>query len=648
MATPSAAFVCAILACILWVPVGWLMARRLPLGPDLRLALAPLLGWAGQGIVAWQASMLAGFSATTLLAVTMLLGLAALLMPASAAESPSSARPFPLWAFAAIALVAVGPALGILPKPTADGIALAAPIYDHAKIALVDEMVRSGVPPANPFLGGGSEPGGIAYYYFWLFGAAQLALMSGASGWEADIGATWFTAFASLSLVCGLAFHLSGSRSASILFVLVAALGGSLRPVASALLGPNVMASALEPSTGLAGWFFQSSWSPHHMAAGATVVLSLIMMEQLARRFAAAPMLALALVAAAGFGSSLWVGGVTFAACAGAAGLVLLAGTARRLGLVLTLGAAALVALALVLPLLLQQLHVAAGRGGAVPLAIAPYPVLGAAIPDGIRRLLDVPAYWLVLLPLEFGAAAILGAIAAFRLRGPLVPPLLAAAVASLGVGAVLVSTVGENNDLGWRAVLPGLLILTAFAAAYFARSLARRRMAVIVSGVLLLALALPDGLGLLRSNAVGQASADAARFRDAPALWAAMRRHTAPDERIASNPRMTESLVPWPISLSWALLADRRSCFAGPELALAFTQLSPEAREAASNLFDRVFAGAGTDADLAALVQDFNCRVFMIMPGDGAWNRDPFAARPEFTRVEAVPGQWRIYRAAP
>lgn len=646
MATPSAAFACAILACVLWLPVGWLMARRLPFGPDLRLAVVPLLGWAGQGIIAWQASMMAGFSAMTLLTVTVLLGLAAFLTPASAAEHPS--RAFPLWAFAAIALVALVPALGVLPKPTADGIALAAPIYDHAKIALVDEMVRSGVPPANPFLGGGQEPGSIAYYYFWLFGAAQLALMSGASGWEADIAATWFTAFASLSLVCGLAFHLSGRRNASILFVLVAALGGSLRPALSALLAPDVMGALLEPPTGLAGWMFQSSWSPHHVAAGATVVLSLMMMEPLARRFTVAPVLALGLVAAAGFGSSLWVGGVTFAACAGAAGLVLLARTARRLGFALCLGAAALIALVLVLPLLAQQLSVATGRGGGVPLAIAPYPVLGTAIPAGVRRLLDVPAYWLVLLPLEFAAATLLGTIAALRLKGPLVPPLFAAALASLGVGACLVSTVGENNDLGWRAVLPGLLILTAFAAAFFARALAHRRMAVIVSGVLLLALALPDGLGLLRSNAEGQLSADAARFRQAPALWAAVRRHTAPDERVASNPRMTESLVPWPISLSWALLADRRSCFAGSELALAFTGLSPQTRDAASRLFDRTFAGTASAPELAALVRDFNCRVFVLTPEDGAWTRDPFAAQPEFSLVEAVPNQWRIYRAVP
>lgn len=649
MATPSAAIVCALLALLLWVPVGWLIARRLPLGPDLRLAAAPILGWALQGVAALQVSAFAGFTEVTVLAVTVLTGLAAILSPPPAEETPP-ARALPPWAFAAMALVAVGPALGVLPKITPEGIALASPIYDHAKIALVDEMVRTGVPPANPFMGGGSEPGSIAYYYFWLFGAAQLALLSGARGWEADIAATWFTGFASLSLMCGLAFRLSGGRVASLAFVLVAALGGSLRPVLSALFGPDRTDAVLEPATGFAGWLFQTSWSPHHVAAGATVVLALLMMERLAHRPAFPPTLAFSGLAAAGFGSSLWVGGVAFGLCAAAAGLVLLvtATPARRLPFLIAIAAAAGITLALVFPLLLEQLSSAAGRGDAAPLLVAPYPVLGPAIPQGIRRLLDVPAYWLILLPVEFAAVFILGTLAAFRLRNPLVAPLAAAGLVSLCAGGFLVSTVGENNDLGWRAILPGLMILTAFAAAYFARSLARRRTAVIVAGIVLLGLALPGGLALLDSNAKGELSADAARFRDAPALWAAVRQETPLDARIASNPHMTASLTRWPISLSWALLADRRSCFAGPELALAFTPLSPQAREAASALFDRVFAGGASEADLTSLVRDFDCRVIVLTPQDGAWTHDPFAASGLFTRVAEAADAWRIYRARP
>jgi hypothetical protein len=669
MATPSAAILCSLLALLLWMPVGLLIARRLPLERDLRLAAAPVLGWAVQTVVALYAAMLGGFTPVNVLTATALTGVAAILLPGpSPREAPGPS--LPLWIFAAAAIIAAGPAACVLPKISAAGIALADPIYDHAKIALVDEILRTGVPPANPFVGtADGGPGSIAYYYYWLFGAAQLALITGASGWEADAAATWFTAFASLTLMCGLAFRLSGAsdigcgrfrqsmelkpgtpgfRAASAAFVLAAACGGSLRPVLTALSGQDRIDAVLERESGLAGWLFQASWSPHHVASAAAVLLALLLMERLARAPSAAATVVLGLLAAAGFGSSLWVGGITFVLCGGTAGAVLLvlAKAGRRLPFLAALAMAGCFAVALVFPLLVAQLHAAVQRGDGATVLISPYPTLSPDIPEGLRGWLDIPAYWLLLLPIEFPAVWILGAVAARRLKSALMPALTAAAFASLCGGWLLVSTAGENNDLGWRAILPGALILTACAGAWFAQCIAGRRLIATVAAVVLLGLALPDGLDLLRQNIAGRLSTDAVRFRDAPAMWAAVRRHTAPDERIASNPRLTSELARWPISLSWALLANRRSCFAGEELALAFSPLPPEARARAAGLFERVFAGDGSDADLQSLVRDFGCKVVMLTPQDGAWSRDLFAASALFTRVEEADGRWRIYRA--
>jgi hypothetical protein len=650
MATPSAAILCCLLALLLWMPLGWLIARRLPLEDELRLAAAPILGWAVQSVVALQVSMFGGFTPMGVMATTAVIGLAATLAPPSRLREGRGGASLSLWILVAVAVVAAGPAAGVLPKISPAGIALADPLYDHAKVALVDEMVRTGVPPANPFLGTGHGRGSIAYYYYWLFGAAELALLAGASGWEADVAATWFTAFASLALMGGLAFRLSGARAASAAFVVVAACGGSLRPVLTALSGQERMDDALERATGLAGWFFQTSWSPHHVASATAVLLSFLLMERLARATSVGATLVLGLLIAASFGSSLWVGGVTFMLCAGAVAMLLFvsAPPGRRLFFLAAMAAAGCIAVALILPLLAAQLHSAADRGGGPPVLISAFPVLGPAVPNGLRGWLDIPAYWLILLFIEFPAAWVLGTIAMFRLKSALIPALPAAAFASLGAGSLLVSTIGENNDLGWRAVLPGVMILTAFAGAGFAQLLARRCLAGTITGLILLSLALPDGLGLLHNNIVGRLSADGGRFRDAPALWTAVRRHTAPDERIASNPRLTSNLTPWPVNLSWALLANRRSCFAGDELALAFTALSPQARERASELFDRIFDNAGSDDDIKSLVKDFDCKVAVFTPQDGAWSRDPLASSGLFTRVEEAAGRWRIYRVKP
>ncbi len=664
MASTSAAFLCSLLALLLWAPAGFLIACRLPIGRDLRLAAAPVLGWAVQNVSMLHVAMLGGFTPLNVLATTAAIWLAALLAPGSRpgeAPSPSPPSPsppspsppspsLPMWVFAAAALIAAGVAAAVLPKISTAGVALADPIYDHAKIALVDEIVRTGVPPANPFIGAGDgSSGSTAYYYYWLFGAAQLALITGASGWAADAAATWFTAFASLSLMCGLAFHLSRARAASAVFVLLAACGGSLRPVLTALFGQDRSDEALEHGSGLAGWFFQTSWSPHHVAAAAAVVLTLLLMERMARAPSAASTLVVGLLVAASFGSSLWVGGITFALCAGAAGIVLMASAkpGRRLPIMAGLSMAGGIAIALIVPLVMAQFRAAMERGGGAPVLILPFPVLGPAIPDGLRGWLDLPAYWLILLPIEFPAAWLLGAIAALRLKSALTPVLSAAACASLFGGWLLVSTAGENNDLGWRAVLPGVIILTAFAGAWFAHGLARRRVIGTIASVALVALALPDGLDLLHKNIVGRLSVDGARFADAPAVWDAARRHTAAGERLASNPRPAGDLTPWPINMSWALLANRRSCFAGDELALAFSSLSPLARAMATDLFDRVFAGTANAADLESVVRDFGCKVIVLTPQDGAWSRDPFEAGSLFTRVEEVAGKWRIYRAA-
>src|SRR5262249_42474902 len=114
MATASASIACALLAILLWMPVGWLIARRLPLASDLRVASAPILGWAMQSVVALQVSMWAGFATLTVLAATALVGFAAIPAPSPDVE-PLPAPAVPVWALAAAALVAVGPALSVLP-----------------------------------------------------------------------------------------------------------------------------------------------------------------------------------------------------------------------------------------------------------------------------------------------------------------------------------------------------------------------------------------------------------------------------------------------------------------------------------------------------------------------------------------------------
>lgn len=656
---------CIVLALFLWGVPGWLLARRLGQSRTAALALAPAFGWATQTPAALAIAHLFGLSPVVIIGASALVGLSALALP----RTPDEAS-FPLSALVFAGLLALVPMLGVLPKVMPDGaIALASPIYDHAKIILIDEIAQNGsIPPANPVFGAGGAAGTVAYYYLWHFGAAELAILSGGHGWAADAAATWFTGFAALALVAGLAFRLNPSLPAPFL-ALLGASAGSLRPILAALFGGARVDHVLEPASGLAGLLYQTSWSPHHVASATACVISVLLMAQLraGRSAGEATVLAglIGLAAAAAFGSSLWVGGVTFALAGMAAALALgvSAPSAGRPRFFAALAAAALLALALMAPLLMSQIHAAAARGGGAPVQLAPFPVLGPVWPQHLRAVLDPLAYGLVLLPVEFPGVLFAGVVGfalvfAGRLAGraeqQMARALAALAIVALAVSAALQSTVGENNDLGWRAVLPAVLVLAAFAGAALSAGLSRAvettrsrtGLATLAAGLALIALGLPDTVALARRNIAGEQSADGPAFAGDPALWQAVRRHVGEHVRIASNPARLEKLTPWPINLSWALLSRRRSCFGGEEMALAFAPLSATARTDAAALFGRVFAGMGTAEDVATLRRAFGCGGVVVTPQDGAWTTDPFASSALYRLAEEEDGRWRIYVA--
>jgi len=220
-----------------------------------------------------------------------------------------------------------------------------------------------------------------------------------------------------------------------------------------------------------------------------------------------------------------------------------------------------------------------------------------------------------------------------------------ALAAAGLVVSWLLASTVGDNNDLALRAVLPAAIVLIATAAAgLFAARGHALRIAIAVTALGGLVLSLPESAAMIASNVRGDPAADAAVFAQTPELWSAVRRHAGPKARVANNPLFLSDLTPWPGNMSWALLANRNSCFAGRELAIAFANLPRERREAINARFIRVFAGQPMPEDVGELAAKSGCDVVVLVPQDGAWNNDPFAASADYRLAESCENRWRIY----
>jgi len=186
--------------------------------------------------------------------------------------------------------------------------------------------------------------------------------------------------------------------------------------------------------------------------------------------------------------------------------------------------------------------------------------------------------------------------------------------------------------------------VLTGFAAAGMARWVAARRAVALTAALALVALGLPDGIHLVEGNVTGLTNTPAALFAQAPAMWAAVRRAASPTDRVANNPMFLKDMTLWPANISWALMANRRSCYAGPELAIPFVPLSEARRKQIDDQFARVFAGNATSEDIQDLAFRYSCRVVVITSQDGAWTRDPFAGSPYYRLVETETGKWRIY----
>ena len=312
--------------------------------------------------------------------------------------------------------------------------------------------------------------------------------------------------------------------------------------------------------------------------------------------------------------------------------------------------------MALAAPFLYDQTLATALRGGGSPIAITPVGVFSDAIPDPIRRILDVPAYWLVYLPVEFPAffpAGVIGLVALLR-SGTLEPErrqsvrvLALLAATSLSAGWLLASVIAENNDLGWRAVLPAVMVLVAVAAAAISRWVATRACVPLVLATAAISLSLPSTDITIRGDLEGLRNDSEKGFAVTPELWNAVRRHSTATERVANNPLFMTDVTKWTINISWALMANRRSCYAGRELAIPFAPISAARRDEIEAQFIRVFAGKPEGADVQQLADHFHCDVVVVTPQDGAWESDPFASANFYHQVEMRPGAWRIYRRA-
>ena len=547
-----------------------------------------------------------------------------------------------------IAALAIMPIFPLLPAIEEGGLYFGQQIFDHVKTALVDSIYRTGLPPTSPFIAPDGRPAGLFYYYGWYVLAAQLRAVFGCSGYVADLALSHVTAISSLALMGAIAYRLSGS-CAAIAGVLLIAPAGDPRALLGTLIGWPDVARLEGPEFGIENWLEQSFWVPQHIFAATGVVVAMLILCWLRPPASRIWRLAIMLgaVAAASVTASIYSGAFVFAAIALPAAVLVLWDTDSFRRVAVPLLVAMVIAGSLAAPMLLNLASLGGGPGKIVAFWI--YPATGFIDQSTVAgKIAHVVSFWIVLLPLHLGLAYVLGL---WQLRRP---PAAASSEQflfwALSIAVILVSflitqfvkSTVTRNDLGWRIILPALLILTANAGVTVGRWLEGLGQAPINvqarlrTAALLVAAAIAVPLTLLGIRAAAEQFVPADQHAQLPvqvhrvlaaqpAAWREVRARTNPTDLVVSNPKAFDDAPEWGANLPWALFADRSSLLSSANWA-ALLSLQLQASgivEDYANLLDRLFAAHATASDVDALAGRLNVRMIVVTPLDDLWAND-------------------------
>ncbi len=635
---------CDILFLTVGYIVGFPLSRHLDFHLRRRLLVAPGLGLAVYAAVCGLAFRYLPFNAILVFCIFVVVAASSFIAGRASNHKavlfPSGVAPGPGAIVAAIGIAALS-ALAIMPHITGNSVSFGGPIFDHEKVAIIDEIVNNGNPPHNPFVSFAGTSNVLNYYYLWYLLAAAGSITMGLSGWAADVALTFVTTLASLMAVIWIATGYSGKKTAA-WWVIV-----------TSLIGPaNVLlrGHTLEP------WIIQAFWVPQHIFAGTLAVITVLLIAKLlaARSLDPALGVLVGILSASVYACSVWVA-TGFVLIVITLTLVCLSDIVKSGNLSPLVRNMAIVTLAAVVaasPFLAQQLSIIQKvhtvEFWVFPVFQAPY------------RLFNFVGYWVFLLPADFGfiyLAWILSKIARSE-DSPAVPVYVERALTMIVlvplVAAQFLHSVIANNDLGWRIVIPSVLGMMAMVSAFVVRPFNDKPWVRSACGALIVLTLVPgllSGVWFVKSEGLNFASypkqTEAGRdFLKESDLWQEVRKVTPLTDAIANNPYDLASLTPWPGDIGWALLSHRRHCAVGGSYLWAFRPaFSSEIRSEAETLFARVFSGQGSDEDIRTMRDKFLCRTLVVTPRDGLWASD-LLVKSQIYKIANQTGEWKILRA--
>jgi len=558
-----------------------------------------------------------------------------------------------LWLLIGAAVCAMIPTFHIFPVVYQDGLFINVPIFDHAKIAIVDAIAREGLLPINPYYAPAGERIPLTYYYLWHFFASQIKLLTHVTGWQAEVALNWFTAFASLSFLSALAIHFTQKARAG-LFILLLALTGAPADLLPWLWGPYwTNWVGYPPVHGLELWWIQAAWVPQHLFSALVVIVFIFLVTQVLTKgkMLTSYAIVIGLTTATAFGASIWVGGIALLF-----GLPFLIGMALWLRLPLynylntfkTLLFALLICLLFAIPVLISLTTGPSLAQSELP--FGPHLYTATSLFNKASDwgyIAHIILYWLQFLPLNLGIVFVLGT-ASVLLYTSKIPEERNFWALSFGAifGFLLIvqflqSTIA-NNDFGWRAVLVPVMLLMvwsaiALTALFTSTDLSKWRISIKRWQPLILSLTMVGlTIGFLSFTRISQLPVNPHYPPDAHTLalhqgflrqqqaWAKVRQYAKPTDLVQSNPDGYTTMTPWPANIAYALFADRATAYANPEYAHVFAyRYDNHQKTQQYQLIQTVFSAQPTDEALRHLHDVLKVKVLLVDKFDAVWHSE-------------------------
>ncbi|EIM2794488.1 hypothetical protein LMW71_004767 [Escherichia coli] len=499
-------------------------------------------------------------------------------------------------------------------KMNGNDFSYSAPIFDHMKIAIINSIKRDGLPIKNPFMLTSPNNEEIHYYYLWFLSAANISLLTNISGWAADIVLTFITALTSLFVVCGLIKENSSGKLSTYVIGISSLFGSQIVTYVDRITQGQIF-EHISREHSVESWLIQASWVPQHLMAASVVITSCYLIFSINKNSRWISSLVISILISTGVGSSTWVGGVTFAVISFCLFIFDLITNKSEWKFTLSKWAfIASMAMIISLPLLMNQIS-AAKPTGVFPIGIHSY----NASPSG-NSLSNILTFLTIFIPLYLPMVAlglILICIPKKSFNSSQIFILFIITICSILTSMLLKSQIA-NNDLGWRAILPAVLVSSSLIAISIEKL---KREAITCISLIVVAISLPSAIDFSRNLLQGDFRNDNVKIISS---LLDITNNTEPTDRILINPRKFEGRDVLDGNVLPSIIMDRNSCFTNLSYAYAFSNQWGESIGYYWNALKEFYAGHASNEDLAKM-KKLKCTKLVILPGDGIWDKFPY-----------------------